>query len=51
MEFKTGIYLGSNIDDSSYERILKMENTLLIASTVFPERAPLNYKDKLHYFD
>ena len=51
VKFKTGIYLGSNIDESSYEDMLSKENIVLFASKVFPERVHLKYKDKLNYFD
>ena len=51
MKFKTGIYLGSNIDETSYENMLSKENVILFASKVFPERVHSKYKNKLNYFD
>nr|CCF99484.1 capsule polysaccharide biosynthesis protein [uncultured Flavobacteriia bacterium] len=51
MKFKTGIYLGSNIDESSYEYMLSKKNIVLFASKVFPERVHSKYKGKLNYFD
>ena len=51
MNYKTGIYLGSNNDESSYENILSRENTILFASKVYAEVVPLKYKSALNFFD
>lgn len=51
MNYKTGIYLGSNNDESSYEDILSRENTILFASKVYAEVVPLKHKSALNFFD
>jgi len=51
LNYKTGIYLGSNNDESSYENILSRENTILFASKVYAEVVPLKYKSALNFFD
>ena len=51
MKNKTGIYLGSNIDESCYENILSRPNTILIASKTYTEATPIKYKKYLIFFD
>ena len=51
MKNKTGIYLGSNIDESCYKNILARPNVILIASKTYTEATPTKYKEYLNFFD
>ena len=51
MNFKTAIYLGSNIDENSYENVLSRKDVILFASKIYPEAVPLKFKSTLKFFD
>ena len=51
MKNKTGIYLGSNIDESCYKNILARTNVILIGSKTYTEATPTKYKEYLNFFD